>query len=101
MFVISFDETGEKQFYYNSNYLAHMPEVTNLIGQEEMGEYKFRGKLMKRAPKKEYYIPNEEPPTYKWGQQKINYPGVDNYSGEPTPPWLAVGPGSMLCGIKY
>ena len=40
MFVISFDETGEKQFYYNSNYLAHMPEVTNLIGQEEMGKYR-------------------------------------------------------------
>lgn len=88
MFVISFDETGEKQFYYNSNYLAHMPEVTHLIGQEEMGEYKFRGKLMKRAPKKEYYIPNEEPPTYKWGQQKINYPGGDDYSGEPMPPWM-------------
>ena len=55
-----------------------------------MVEYMFRGHAMKRAPKREYYVPGEEPPVYKWGQQKIHYPDGSEYSGLPMPDWMVM-----------
>ena len=53
-----------------------------------MVEYMFRGHAMKRAPKREYHVPGEVPPVYKWGQQKIHYPGGSDYTGLPMPDWM-------------
>ena len=53
-----------------------------------MVEYMFRGHAMKRAPKREYYVPGQDPPVYKWGQQKIHYPGGSDYTGLPMPDWM-------------
>ena len=73
-------------FHYEENYTN--AELLKDIEQEKMKEYRFRGKLMKRAPKREYFVPGEIPPTYKWGQQTMNYPGGEEFSGKPMPLWM-------------
>ena len=60
-----------KYWRYHKNYTSDWFEE---LQDETMVEYMFRGHAMKRAPKREYYVPGEEPPVYKWGQQKIHYP---------------------------
>ena len=54
----------------------------------EMTHYLYRGQRMKRAPKREYYLPGHENAVYKWGQQKSMYPGGGNYTGEVMPDWM-------------
>ena len=60
-----------KYWAYHKNYTSDWFEE---LQDETMVEYMFRGHAMKRAPKREYYVPGQEPPVYKWGQQKIHYP---------------------------
>ena len=57
---------------------------------EEMFDYKFRGKYMKRAPKREYYYPSFDAKVYKWGQEKSFYPGGANYVGKEMPSWMTL-----------
>ena len=58
------------------------------LRSEPMTCYMFRGKRMKRAPNREYYYPGHETTTYRWGQQKIMYPGGPEYTGEEMPAWM-------------
>ena len=68
----------------------YSPEcVSELVKQEQMHHYLYRGKGMKRAPKNEFYFPGNADKTYKWGQQTKMYPGGENYTGKEMPPWMA------------
>ena len=60
-----------KYWAYHENYTS---DWFDELQDETMVEYMFRGHAMKRAPKREYHVPGEVPPVYKWGQQKIHYP---------------------------
>ena len=59
-----------------------------LVQQESMHHYLFRGQRMVRAPKNEFYYPENEDKTYKWGQQKLMYPGGKEYTGKVMPPLM-------------
>ena len=48
----------------------------------------YRGKNMKRAPKNEFYYPRHDDKVYKWGQQKLMYPGGEGYTGKQMPGWM-------------
>ncbi len=48
-------------------------DIYDYVKKEIMGEYLFRGKEIKRAPKREYFYPGHANKVYKWGQQKVNY----------------------------
>jgi hypothetical protein len=74
-----------KFWSYHKNYTSDWFEE---LQDEKMVEYMFRGHAMKRAPKREYYVPGAAPPVYKWGQQKIHYPGGSDYTGLPMPEWM-------------
>lgn len=74
--------------YERSSNISRVSTSMTALDKLEMVEYNFRGKKMKRAPKREFYYPNEEPKTYKWGQQINNYPGGTEYSGLPMPGWM-------------
>ena len=76
-----------KFWAYYKNYTSDWLEE---LQDETMVEYMFRGHAMKRAPKREYYVPGQEPPVYKWGQQKIHYPGGSDYTGLPMPDWMII-----------
>ena len=65
-----------KYWAYHENYTS---DWFDELQDETMVEYMFRGHAMKRAPKREYHVPGEVPPVYKWGQQKIHYPGGSDY----------------------
>ena len=74
-----------KYWAYHENYTS---DWFDELQDETMVEYMFRGHAMKRAPKREYHVPGEVPPVYKWGQQKIHYPGGSDYTGLPMPDWM-------------
>ena len=74
-----------KYWAYHENYTS---DWFDELQDETMVEYMFRGHVMKRAPKREYHVPGEVPPVYKWGQQKIHYPGGSDYTGLPMPDWM-------------
>jgi alkylated DNA repair dioxygenase AlkB len=73
--------------WYQENVLSNN-ETYEKVKNETMTEYFFRGKQMKRAPKREYYYPGNENKVYKWGQQKKNYPKGENYTGVQMPDWM-------------
>ena len=84
--------TPEKQqekvlFAYHENYTS---DWYSELQDEEMTLYSYRGKEIKRAPKREYYIPDQEPPTYVWGQQIKNRPGGEEFTGLPMPDWMVM-----------
>ena len=60
-----------------------------MLGEIAMTEYMYRGKRMKRAPKREFYLPGYSDRVYKWGQQKVMYPGGSEYTGLEMPEWMA------------
>ena len=78
----------EMSYHYETN----APEVADvtleMLDALEMTHYLYRGQRMKRAPKREYYLPGHENAVYKWGQQKSMYPGGENYTGEVMPEWM-------------
>jgi alkylated DNA repair dioxygenase AlkB len=71
---------------YRKQYLSGV--TLELIQTQEMVEYLFRGKKMRRAPKREFWYPGHADLTYRWGQQKICYPGGSAYTGLQMPEWM-------------
>ena len=63
-------------------------DVGDWMGAEPMSKYLFRGKPMQRAPNREYYYPGHDTTTYRWGQQRVMYPGGPEYTGTQMPPWM-------------
>ena len=59
-----------------------------VVQHESMHHYLYRGQRMVRAPKNEFYYPENEDKTYKWGQQKLMYPGGKEYTGKVMPPLM-------------
>ena len=63
-------------------------DVADAVAAEDVHHYMYRGKYMKRAPKNEFYYPGHDDKVYKWGQQKLMYPGGEGYTGKQMPGWM-------------
>ena len=73
---------------YFEGWVTDPSAIVTELSSIEMMHYPFRGKCMKRAPKREFFFPGHEDATYKWGQETSAYPGGSHYSGLPMPTWM-------------
>ena len=95
---LAYRREGVYYFAYHEAY-ADVAFIA-LLEQEEMMLYSYRGKHIKRAPKREYYIPGQKPPTYVWGQQIKNRPGGEDFSGLPMPDWMVSLKNKINCDFN-
>lgn len=84
----SVDPQLPKGATYIEGWVTDPTSVTTTLSEVEYKEYPFRGRAMKRAPKREFYYPGHGDKVYKWGQETSAYPGGDQYSGEEMPEWM-------------
>ena len=95
---LAYRREGVYYFAYHEAY-ADVAFIA-LLEQEEMMLYSYRGKHIKRAPKREYYIPGQKPPTYVWGQQIKNRPGGEEFTGLPMPDWMVSLKNKINCDFN-
>ena len=73
---------------YTEEWIADATPVITSLTAVEYVEYPYRGRLMKRAPKREFYYPGHEDKIYRWGQERTAYPGGSKFSGLEMPDWM-------------